>query len=408
MRALPATAQAALPRKTVVVAALGITQILAWGSTFYLLGVLAPFIARDTHWSYDLVVGGVSLGLLTAALISPRVGHLIGHRGGKPVLTISAVLLAAGLFGLGIAPNIGAYLAAWIVIGAGMGTGLYDAAFSTVGSIYGSQSRDVISSITLFGGFASTVCWPLSAFLVDRFGWRGACISYAAIQIAVALPMYLVCLPRASAASAATRRAQIRLEPCEVGIFIILAAIIAIGSAILSMMGTLLLPLLQARGLDLSMAVGVGMIVGPSQVGARLVEILAGRRYSPIWTMAASVVLIAVAAAMLLAGLPLVAITITLYGAGNGIGSIARGTVPLALFGPERFPALMGRLALPLMIAMAVSPFIGGLAFERGGASWTLVLLAALALTNVFLMIALLAQLRKGLRRAPATERGVT
>ena len=219
--------------------------------------------------------------------------------------------------------------------------------------------------------------------------------------------MYLVCLPRASAASAATQRAQIRLEPCEVRIFIILAAIITIGSAILSMMGTLLLPLLQARGLDLSMAVGVGMIVGPSQVGARLVEILAGRRYSPIWTMAASVVLIAVAAAMLLAGFPLVAITITLYGAGNGIGSIARGTVPLALFGPERFPALMGRLALPLMIAMAVSPFIGGLAFERGGASWTLVLLAALALTNVFLMIALLAQLPKGLRRAPATERGV-
>ena len=135
---------------------------------------------------------------------------------------------------------------------------------------------------------------------------------------------------------------------------------------------------------------------------------LAGRRYSPIWTMAASVVLVAVAAAMLLAGFPLVATTIAFYGAGNGIGSIARGTVPLALFGPKRFPVLMGRLALPLMIAMAVSPFIGGLAFQYGGASWTLVLLAALALTNVFLMVALWAQLPEGLRRAPATERGVT
>ena len=120
------------------------------------------------------------------------------------------------------------------------------------------------------------------------------------------------------------------------------------------MMGTLLLPLLQARGLDLSMSVGIGMIVGPSQVGARFVEMLAGRRYSPIWTMVASVVLVAVAATMLLASFPLVAITIALYGAGNGIGSIARGTVPLALFGAERFPILMGRLALPLMIAMAV------------------------------------------------------
>ena len=247
--------------------ALGITQILAWGSTFYLLGVLAPFIARDTGWSYDFIIGGVSLGLLIAGLVSPLVGRLIGRRGGKPVLAVSAVLLAAGLFGLGMAPNIAAYLAAWIVIGAGMGTGLYGAAFSTAGSIYGSRSRDVITSITLFGGFASTVCWPLSAFLVDHFGWRGACISYAAIQIAIALPIHLVCLPRASAASAATQRAPIRLEPYEVRIFIILAAIITIGSAILSMMGTLLLPLLQARGLGLSAAVGIGMIVGPLRSG---------------------------------------------------------------------------------------------------------------------------------------------
>ena len=408
MTAVPATPQAALPRKTVVVAALGITQILAWGSTFYLLGVLAPFIARDTGWSYDLIVGGVSLGLLVAGLISPRVGRLIGHRGGKPVLAASAVLLAAGLFGLGMAPNTATYLVAWIVIGAGMGTGLYDAAFSTVGSIYGSQSRDVITSITLFGGFASTVCWPLSAFLVDHFGWRGACISYGAVQIVIALPIHLLCLPRVSAANAATERAQVRLEPYEVKIFMLLAAIITIGAAILSMMGTLLLPLLQARGLDLSMSVGLGMIVGPSQVGARLIEMLAGRRYSPIWTMVGSVVLVAVATALLLTGFPVVAMTIALYGAGNGIGSIARGTVPLALFGPDRFPVLMGRLALPLMIAMAVSPFIGGLAFQYGGATWTLVLLAALGLINVLLTAVLWAQLPKGLRRSPATERSST
>ena len=221
MTAVPATAEAPLPRKTVVVVALGITQILAWGSTFYLLGVLAPFIARDTRWSYDLIVGGVSLGLLIAGLTSPHVGRLIGHRGGKPVLAASAVLLAAGLFGLGIAPNIAAYLAAWIAIGAGMGTGLYDAAFSTVGSIYGSQSRNLITGITLFGGFASTVCWPLSAFLVDHFGWRGTCVAYAVIQIAIALPIHLVCLPRASAASATTQRAEVRLEPHELRIFVI-------------------------------------------------------------------------------------------------------------------------------------------------------------------------------------------
>ena len=400
MTALPGIAQSALPRKAVVVTALGITQILAWGSTFYLLGVLAPFIARDTGWPYDVIVGGVSLGLLVAGLVSPRVGRLIGHRGGRPVLAVSALLLAGGLFGLSVAPNLASYLAAWLVIGAGMGTGLYDAAFSTVGSIYGAQSRDAITSITLFGGFASTVCWPLSALLVEHLGWRGACLSYAALQIVVALPIHLVYLPQASVANANVRRRLVRLEPHEARPFFVLAAIITIGSAILSMMGTHLLPLLQARGLDLSVAVGIGMIVGPSQVGARLVEMLAGRRYHPIWTMVVSVILVAFAAVLLLTGFPLVALAIAMYGAGNGLGSVARGTVPLALFGPERYAVLMGRLALPLMIAMAISPFIGALAFQHGGASWTLALLTMLALTNVLLIGVLWVQLPDVLRGA--------
>jgi predicted MFS family arabinose efflux permease len=397
MTGVPGTAQAAHPRKAVVVTTLGITQILAWGSTFYLLGVLAPFISRDTGWSYDLIVGGVSLGLLVAGLVSPSVGRLIGQRGGRPVLAVSALLLAGGLFGLGMAPNLVGYFGAWVIIGLGMGAGLYDAAFSTLGSIYGAQSRSAITSITLFGGFASTVCWPFTAFLVEHLGWRETCLCYAAIQISIALPIYLMCLPQTSAASTEMRHGQVRLEAYEVIPFCILAAIITIGSAILSLMGTHLLPLLQARGFDLSLAVGIGMIVGPSQVGARFVEMLAGRRYHPIWTMVASVVLVALASAMLLAGFPVVALAIALYGAGNGLGSVARGTVPLALFGPDRYPVLMGRLALPLMISMALSPFVGGLAFQRGGALWTLMLLAALALTNVLLIVALWSQLPKNL-----------
>ncbi len=241
--------------------------------------------------------------------------------------------------------------------------------------------------------------WPLSAFLVEHLGWRGACITYAAMQITIALPIHLLLLPRTSTAITDKRRGPVRLESHEFRVFLILATIITISSAILSLMGTHLLPLLQARGLNLFFAVGLGMIVGPSQVGARLVEMFTGSRYHPFWTMAASVILIAVAAVMLLVGFPLVIVAIVLYGAGNGLSSIARGTVPLALFGPERYPVLMGRLALPLMIAMAISPFLGGLAFEHGGAAWTLALLTALALTNV-LLIGLLWMLLRTERRA--------
>jgi len=173
-----------------------------WGSTFYLPAALAPLIARDTGWIYDLVVSGVSVELLVAGLASSRVGHLIAANGGRPILAIGALLLAAGLLAIGTAPNFVWYLIGWVVIGLGMSASLYDAAFSTLGRIYGAHARTAITSVTLFGGFASTVCWPLSAFLTARFGWRGACFTYAAIQIAVALPIHLLALPPATASAA--------------------------------------------------------------------------------------------------------------------------------------------------------------------------------------------------------------
>jgi predicted MFS family arabinose efflux permease len=381
-----------LPDRRIVVTALGVTQILAWGSTFYLLAVLAPAIARDTGWGYDWTIAGVSVGLLVAGVVSPRVGRFISGYGGRPVLAAGAVLLAVGLAGLGLAPNLPMYLMAWAIVGAGMGAGLYDAAFSTLGNIYGSSARGTIAAVTLFGGFASTVCWPLSAYLVATFGWRGACLVYAAIQIAIALPICLLALPRgrpADAAQAKPAPARVRLQAGEHRPFAILAAVVTIAAAILSIVGTHLLPLLQARGLDLAAAVGLGTLVGPAQVGARVVEMLAGRHYHPAWTMIASAALVAVAAVMLFTGFPVVALAIVLYGAGNGIGTVARGALPLAVFGPDRYPVLMGRLALPILVAMAVSPYLGGLAYQKGGADWTLGLLAALALANVVLALAL-------------------
>ena len=179
-----------------VVAALGIVQILAWGSSYYLLAVLAGPIARDTGWPYAWVIGGVSLGLLVAGLAAVRVGRTIDSRGGRPVLAAAALLLAGGLALLAAAPGIPLYLAAWLVLGLGMGAGLYDAAFSTLGRLYGAQARGAITALTLWGGFASTVCWPLSAFLVESVGWRGACLAYAGLHLVLTLPLCLFALPR--------------------------------------------------------------------------------------------------------------------------------------------------------------------------------------------------------------------
>ena len=172
-------------RRQVMIGALGIIQILAWGSSYYLPAVLAGPIATDTGWPLPWIVGSLSAGLLVAGLISPRVGRLIGEHGGRPVLAGAALLIALGLVLLGIAPSLPVFVVGWLVLGAGMGAGLYDAAFATLGRQFGAAARPAITNLTLWGGFASTVCWPFSAWLVSQAGWRGACFTYAAIHVAV-------------------------------------------------------------------------------------------------------------------------------------------------------------------------------------------------------------------------------
>jgi predicted MFS family arabinose efflux permease len=378
--------------KRITVTVLGCLQILSWGSTFYLPAVLASPIVRETGWPYDQVVAGLSVGLLVAGLVSPRTGRAIGAHGGRPILALGAVLLSVGFILIGTSQNLAWYFFGWAVLGVGMGAGLYDAAFATLGRIYGRGARGAITGVTLFGGFASTVCWPFSAYLVEHFGWRAACFAYAAIQLLIALPLYLLALPRNEPLATSESAPPPEAEPIKAGerpIFFVLAAALTVSAAILAMMGAHLITLMRARGLDLTAAVALGMLIGPSAVGARLVEMLAGDRYHPIWTMTASVVLVALGACLFLTDAKLFAVAIVLYASGNGIGSIAKGTLPLALFGPARYPSLMGRLALPIMFAMALSPFLGAVALQRGGATWTFALFLLLALTNVFLVAVL-------------------
>jgi MFS family permease len=380
--------------RPVTITALGIAQILGWGTSFYFPAVLAPPIVADTGWSLGWVVSGTSIGLLVAGLIAPRVGAVIDRRGGRPVLAVSSLLYAAGLAGIGLAPNLPLYLLAWVVLGGGMGTGLYDAVFAALGKLYGKDARTPITNLTLFGGFASTVCWPLSALLAETFGWRGACFVYAALHLLVALPLQMAVMPPLSAdqkpADAAKAAAQAQVadggSSHERLIFVLLALVLTISAGIGSIVVVHLLIFLQARGADFAWAVTLGTLFGPAQVAARVIERLFGTRYHPIWTMVASCLLMAIGLAMLLIGFPILALVILLYGGGYGIMWIARGTLPLALFGPERYATLMGKLAFPSLIVQALSPSVGALLVERYGSDATMAVLTGFALVNVVLI----------------------
>ena len=325
--------------RRVVVSALGISQILAWGTSFYFPAVFAAPIVRDTGWSLGMVVGGTSLGLLVAGLISPQVGKLIGRHGGRPVLLASSLFNAAGLVGVGLAPALPVYLGAWALIGIGMGTGLYDAAFAALGRIYGSEAREPITNLTLFGGFSSTICWPLSAFMIDHVGWRSACLIYAGLHLAVSLPLQMAVVrpARAQAAAAPSNdKTDGGDEPPPIAneglIFTLLALVMSLAAGIGAIIAVHLMIFLQARGVDYAVAVGLGTLLGPAQVGARLGERLFGARYHPIWTMVGSCVLMALGLILLTVRFPILALTILIYGAGSGIAWIGRGTLPLALF----------------------------------------------------------------------------
>jgi MFS family permease len=389
------------PSRAVVISVLGVTQIFAWGSSYYLPAVLAKPIASDTGWSLSWVVGGLSLGLLIAGLVSPWVGRAIGRSGGRPVLAVSAGLLAAGLSALALAQSLPAFLIAWSLIGLGMGGGLYDPAFATLGRLYGHEGRSAITTLTLFGGFASTVCWPLSAFLSAHLGWRGACLIYAGFQLAVALPAYLFILPRESPPAAplsASPNSQLHAHTSHSprgSIFLLVAATITLSSVISTTLSVHLLTVLQAKGLTLATAVGLGALVGPSQVAARAVEMVIARFHHPIWTKVASTALVATGLAALWLEAPIIPLSLAFYGAGIGLESIARGTLPLAVFGPARYPVIMGRIAMPSLIAQAAAPSIGAALIEARGVQGAMGVFVASAVCNVLLAASLFLFLRK-------------
>jgi hypothetical protein len=392
---LQATASARPLDRRIVIAALGISQILCWGTSFYFPAVFAEPIVAETGWSLRYVVGGTSLGLLVAGLISPQVGKLIDRHGGRPVLLASSLFYAAGLASVGLAPTLPVYLLGWALIGVGMGTGLYDAVFAALGRIYGSDARGPITNLTLFGGFASTICWPLSAFMIEHVGWRAACFVYAGLHLFVSLPLQMSVVRKAPAAVSAAGTDGAEKSPeqprlaNETMIFALLAVVLSLAAGVGSIVVVHLLIFLQARGVDFAVAVSLGMLFGPSQVGARVVERLFGNRYHPIWTMIGSCALMAIGLLILFGGLPALVLVIVLYGAGYGVSWIGRGTLPLALFGPVRFPRLMGKLAFPSLIVQALAPSAGALLIEAAGTNATIGLLTAFALINVVLIAVL-------------------
>lgn len=375
------------PGSKTIITAIGVGQILGWGSAFYLMAVIARPVAEETGWGYTTIISGHMLSLLIAGLMSPKVGRVIETFGGRGVLAFSSLLMAAGHLLLAVSHHVLVWYAAWLLLGLAMACGLYDAAFSTLGQIYGAKARPAITNVTLFGGLASTICWPFTAFMIANFGWREACVAFAVIHLCLMAPAHLLCLPHAPAEPLARRQDEGASdeEPAIFSrLFLLLAIILAIAAAVTAIISVHLIAILQGRGLSLASAVATGALFGPAQVAARVLERMLGGRIHPIWTLVISILLTCFG--LLLLGLEtdpsLVLLALILYGAGNGINSIAKGTVPLALFGPRYYARIIGRLALPQLVVQALAPVLVASLMDRTGSEAALHVLAALTLMN--------------------------
>jgi len=374
------------------VCALGITQITGWGTSYYCLGVLAGPIAQDTGWSRSLIYFGFTAALLAMGLVSTWVGRAIDRHGARAVMSAGTVLVSTGLYGLAQVRGEQAYLAAWVFLGIGMRLCLYDAAMAALVQVVPSRGRAAISYLTLFGAFASSVFWVVGHYLNEAVGWRATLELFALINLAVCLPLHWLGLARrertrtqdARVSAGQTARDGPPLEGRTRAIAIALFALImSLNGFVFGVVTVQLVPLLEAAGLASAAAVWVASMKGLAQFGGRLVEIIFGRNLRAITVARIAIGVLPLSFVMLvLAGGNLAAIVLftVLMGASQGVITIVRGAVPLALFGATGYGAVLGILATPILIVNAASPTLFALIVDHVGwqfAEWSLIVCAA-------------------------------
>jgi len=382
-------------RQFSIIVGLGTTQTLAWASSYYLPAILADPIARDLGVSSNWIFGAFSASLVISALLGPVIGRTIDHIGGRQVLSLSNLILAAGLVLLGLSTSVSILAVAWLLLGIGMALGLYDAAFAALGRIYGHAARGSITGITLIAGFASTVGWPLTAFGLHGIGWRETCFAWAAAQMLIGLPINLLVLPAIKSDAKPVDKPVKPRIPIDRPM-ILLAFAFASAWTVTGAMAAHLPRILEAAGASTVQAVAAGALIGPAQVMARIVEASFLSRYHPLVSTRLACLTHPLGAVILaLTGGSAASMFAIFHGTGNGILTIARGTLPLAIFGPDNFGYRLGIIGAPARMAQAAAPLAFGLLIDVMGAR-ILIVSSALSLAALLALCLLRQQPETG------------
>jgi MFS family permease len=381
-----------------LVPALGVTQVISWGTLYYSIAVLGASMRTELGVSAETLFGAYSLSLLIAAVVAPSVGRAIDRHGGRRVMSVGSMVAGVALLAIANVYSSFALYAAWSIAGLAMAMTMYDAAFATLSQHSGASYRSALTALTLMGGLASTVFWPASLKGLEWYGWRETLMFFATLQFCVCLPLHLICVPPGSGSGVAGKLGAVepafKMSPqSRRRAFVALAAAFALNGFVVSVLTVHMVSVLQRQGLTLETAVWVGSFFGPMQVAGRIVEFTIGRRFAPrtIGVVALAVLVVAIGVLIGLDGQVAVALVFTLlFGFSNGIVTIVRGTVPAEIFGRAGYGRILGSLAAPALLARAIAPlaFAQLASVQTAAFGWLLGLLAMAVLSAVSFALA--------------------
>jgi MFS family permease len=389
---------------TRAIAGLGFTQVVGWGTTYLMPSVLGRDLERDLGLSPELVFAGITVMFALSAVCSPRIGRIVDRIGARTLMTIGSLVYGLALGGLALTHGAASYLACWAVMGIASAMALSTPSSIAVVQIAGPGARQAIALLTIIGGFAPSVFWPITGALDSAIGWRAILLLYAAIHFLVCAPIHWMILPRRpphpSTAATATATAA-GVAPEDAGrAYLLLAITLSFGAFVFTGVQLQMIEMLHGLGHAPATALLLASLIGVSQVGIRIFELLFGHRYSIMRSAVFGSLMLPVGLGLALAAGDIFAVAVFVvvtYGMSNGLKAVQRATLPLALFGRAQFGAYMGRLALPQGIIAAVAPPIMAAVLHRFGTSGALGLCFGFALISLVAMIALA-------RRSPAVR----
>lgn len=381
-----------------VISGLGITQIIGWGTTYYLLGALSPDFAAATGWSKTLIFGAFSAALLLSGVISRSAGRAIDKIGARRVMSAGSIIAAIGLLLMGLTSYPAFYVTSWLLLGVAMRLTTYDAAFAALAHIVPHNTRRAISYLTLFGGLASTVFWPLGHWLSARFGLQATLLIYAALHLLICLPIHMTVLAgHGDLSDHGGEPAAMDLAPPLEGrerrwAMALFATALSLNGLVFSAISAHVVPLFQGLGFAGAEAVIIAAFIGPAQVASRIGDIAMGRNVKATQLGVVAFALLPFAL-LVFAGSGFATLAAfafaLLYGMSNGIITIAKGAVPLVLFGRRGYGLVLGTLAAPTLILNSLSPTLFAMLLDRTSSATGMIVALVFALLSTAAMVML-------------------